>query len=392
MADRSCYCPRAMQHAAPDPSPAALPAAVAADDLVRALRPDDGVEASFRPALDVGASLYRHMVRARVVSARMVALQRGERIGFHTSCIGEEAAIVGAVLAMRETDWIFPGAREWYAALARALPLETYVHHAFGSAKDPAKGHAAPDHAPARAVHVVPPSGVIGAHLPQAVGAAWAAKIKKENVATLALFGAEVAEGGDFHNALNFAGVLKAPVVFVCRATPGKRVADRAVAYGIASARVDGADALAVLTVVKAALARAVEGKGPTLVEVVSPTLSKLAALEDAALASGDVLDLGADDPLTRLRRVLAREKRIELGAQETIAHDVGIELDAAIEAAERAGAPAPATIFEDVYASVPAHLRSHADLEAQKPRSGGESSGSGSRRDGARSAQKAGG
>jgi TPP-dependent pyruvate/acetoin dehydrogenase alpha subunit len=359
-----------MQHAAPDPSPAASPAPVAADDLVRALR-DDGIEASFRPALDLGAALYGHMVRARVVSARMVALQRAERIGFHTSSIGEEAAIVGAVLAMRETDWVFPGAREWYAALARGLPLSVYVHHAFGSAQDPAKGHASPDHAPARNVHVVPPSGIIGAHLPQAVGAAWAAKIEKANVATLALFGAEVAEGGDFHNALNFAGVFKAPAVFLCRAKPGKRVADRAVAYGIASARVDGTDALAVLSVVKAALARAAEGKGPTLVEVVSPVLAKLSALDDASLASGDVLDLGDDDPLTRLRKVLAREKRIELGAQETIAHDVGAELDAAIAAAESAGAPAPGTIFEDVYARVPAHLAAQQRLQPGASRRG---------------------
>ena len=349
-----------MQPTATDPSPAAPAAPAPADDLVRALR-DDGVEAAFRPALDAGAALYRHMVRARVVSARMVALQRAERIGFHTSSIGEEAAIVGAVLAMRETDWVFPGAREWYAALARGLPLATYVHHAFGSAEDPAKGHAAPDHAPARKVNVVPPSGVIGAHLPQAVGAAWAAKIKKENVAALALFGAEVAEGGDFHNALNFAGVFKAPVVFVCRTKPGKPpVADRGVAYGLASARVDGGDALAVLSVVRAALARATEahgGSGSTIGEVVSPVLSNLPSLADAALASGDVLDLGEADPLSRLRRVLAREKRIELGAHETIAHEVGVELDAAIAAAERAGAPAPATIFEDVYAGMPAHL-----------------------------------
>src|SRR5262249_8322609 len=151
--------------------------------------------------------------------------------------IGDEAAIIGAVLAMRETDWVFPGAREWYAALARGMPLTSYLHNAFGSAHDPAKGHSAPDHAPARRLKVVPPSGVIGAHLPQAVGAAWAAKIAKENVAVLALFGAEVSKSGDFHNAMNFAGVFKAPVVFVRRTREGTHPLDRAVAYGLASAR-----------------------------------------------------------------------------------------------------------------------------------------------------------
>lgn len=316
----------------------------------------DTVDASFRAALAHGLALHRHMVRARVVSARMVALQRAAKIGFHSASLGEEAAIVGAVLAMRETDWIFPGVREWYAALARGFPLATYVHHAFGSAEDPAKGHAAPDHAPARKFHVVPPSGILGAHLPQAVGAAWAAKIAKNDIAALALFGAEVVESGDFHNALNFAGVFKAPVVFVCRAGAGKRIVDRAVAYGLANARVDGGDALAVFTVVKAALARATEGKGATLVEVVSPVPARLAALgAEGALESTELLDLGSDDPLTRLRRVLVTSSPEEQSG--AIAEGVRGELDEAIAAAERRGAPAPATIFEHVYAGMPAHL-----------------------------------
>ncbi|MBX3210011.1 MAG: hypothetical protein KF764_33585 [Labilithrix sp.] len=362
-----------MQHAALDPSQASSLASSGPDDLVRALR-DGGLDASFRPLLDAGEALLRHMVRARVVSARMVALQRSEKIGFHHASLGAEAAVVGAVLAMRATDWIFPGAREWYAGPARGLPLDVYMHHAFGSAADPAKGHAAPDHAPARALHVVPPSGVVGAHLPQAVGAAWAAKIRREDVAVLALFGAEVAAGGDFHNALNFAGVFKAPVVFVCRAAAGERVVDRAVAYGLASARVDGGDALAVFAVVKAALARAVEGKGATLVEVVSPSLEPLeaGALDDAALAAGDVLDLGPADPLTRLRAALAREGRVELSARDAVVAEVRAELDAAVVAAERAGAPAPATIFDHVYAGVPAHLARERERLTGAQRNGG--------------------
>lgn len=327
-----------------------------ASDLVRAVQ-GEALDPAFRPALDAGAALHRHAVRARIVSARMIALQRAERVGFHTSSLGEEAAIVGAALAARASDWIFPGAREWYAALARGMPLAAYVHHAFGSAADPTGGHASPDHAPARRLHVVPPSGVVGAHLPQAVGAAWAARASKSEAAAVALFGAEVTASGDFHNALNFAGVLKAPVVFVCRSTPGSDVAGRAVAYGLASARVDGADALAVLTVVRAALARADEGRGATLVEVVSPALERIATLDDAALASGEVLDLGGADPLPSLRRVLAREGRIDPAEHEAIAREVGRELDEAVAAAERAGAPAPATIFDHVYAGVPVHL-----------------------------------
>jgi pyruvate dehydrogenase E1 component alpha subunit len=198
------------------------------------------------------------------------------------------------------------------------------VHHAFGSAKDPALGHSAPDHAPARAFRIVPPSGVIGAHLPQGVGVAWAAKTRKENVAAIVLFGKEAIDTGDFHNALNFAGVMKAPVVFVCRAP----VAERAVAYGLASAIVDGADAAAV----HAAVSAAIERGGATLIQAVPPAFGDLATRED-------LLNLGPNDPVR--------------------GRDAGIdgELDAAIAAAEAAGPPAASTIFDHVYASIPSHL-----------------------------------
>lgn len=278
------------------------------------------------------------MVRARVVSARMVRLQREAKIGYHASSIGDEAVIVGAAAAARANDWVFPGMREWAAALVRGMPLATYVHHAFGSAKDPALGHAAPDHAPARAFGIVPPSGVIGAHLPQAVGAAWAAKAHAKAVpgrdpstAAIVLFGKEAIDTGDFHNALNFAGVMKAPVVFVCRA----QVAERAVAYGLASTIVDGGDVNAVYAAVRTALERG----GPMLIQAVTPTFEDLATRED-------FMNLGASDPLV-----------VAGSVGPAIVAKIEAELDAAVAAAEAAGPPAKATLFEHVYATVPSHL-----------------------------------
>jgi len=161
------------------------------------------------PSKESARSLFRHMVRLRLVSARMVELQRNEKIAFHASCLGEEAVIVAAALAAREGDWIFPGAREWGAAIVRGMPNPDIRASCIRSAFDPAKGRASPDHTPGRRWHVAPPSGITGAHLPQAVGAAWAAKIKKEDVVTFALFGEGATSTGDFHNALNFAGVFK---------------------------------------------------------------------------------------------------------------------------------------------------------------------------------------
>jgi len=331
-----------------------------ARDALTALRDDGAVDPAFRSALEDALTLYRHMVRVRLLSARMIELQRAERVAYHSACIAEEAVVVGATLAARSGDWVFPGAREWGAAIVRGLPVAAYVHHAFGTSQDPAKGHSAPDHPPARAVNVAPASGVVGAHVPQAVGAAWAAKIKKHDVATIALFGEGATSTGDFHNAVNFAGVFKAPCVLVCRnngravSTPTSRqtrsesFAAKAVAYGVASARVDGSDALAVLTVVRAALARAVAGKGPTLIEAITTP---------GSIDGGDVLATSDRDPLVRLRRALERERLTPEGGYEAIAREARAEIDAAVAAAEAAAPLAPSTIFEDVYAEVPAHL-----------------------------------
>jgi pyruvate dehydrogenase E1 component alpha subunit/2-oxoisovalerate dehydrogenase E1 component alpha subunit len=281
----------------------------------------------------------RHVARLRLVSARMVLLQRAARIASHHAILGEEPAIVGATLATRETDWVFPGLRAWGAALVRGMSIADYVHGAFGSAAAAGRGHAPPDLVFSRALRVAPSSGVVGAHLPQAVGAAWAAKIRKDDVAAVALFDEAATMGGDFHNAMNFAGVIKAPCVFVCIHGGSTDVAAKAVAYGLAHARVDGMDAEAVRGIVGEALRRAADGKGATLVDAVTRPVS---VLDDAALAS--------DDDLLRV----AGEPPAVDGA---FVEEIRAELDAAVAAAEAAGAPLPRTIFDDVYASVPAHL-----------------------------------
>lgn len=324
---------------------------------------DGSVEPAFRGALADAVALYRHLVTLRLVSARMVDLQRSEKIAFHSASLGEEAVVAGATLAARAGDWVFPGVREWGAAIVRGLPVADYMHHAFGSRNDPAKGHSAPDHPPAKRLRVAPASGIAGAHVPQAVGAAWAAKIKKDDVATIALFGETATGSGDLHNAFNFAGVFKPACVFVCRSDPSHRAGtaaarERAVAYGLASATVDGADALAVLTVVRAALARALEGKGATLIEATTTPLTPALAPEVWQKGGVELLSLGEGDPLVRLRRVLEHEKLLDSAGADALVRDVRAAIEAAVSDAERAGPPATSTIFEDVYAEVPAHLR----------------------------------
>lgn len=347
-----------MQHPASGTGPSSLEATASQAALVRALGEDGGVEPSFRGALDVGLSLYRHMLRLRLLSARMVELQRSEAVAFHASSLGEEAVVAAVALVAREHDWVFPGVREWGTAIVRGLSVADYAHHAFGTASDPAKGHAAPDHPPARRQRVAPASGVPYAHLPQAVGAAWAAQIRKDDVAVLAVFGEGADASGDLHNALNFAGVFKAPCVFVCRrdgrgGAALSEIADTAAGYGLASARVDGADPLALVTVLRVALGRASRGLGATLVEAVTKPLAP--ALAPGAWST--VAALGEDDALVRLRRVLERERLLDAAAHDAMVAEVRAEIDAAVAEAQAAPAPAPSTMFEHVYADVLPHL-----------------------------------
>ncbi len=323
-----------------------------------------GKDVAPQTGLAAGRALYAHAARARLLSARMTFLQHAGRVAFHAACIGEEVAIAATAMALREGDWFFPGHREWAGALVRGIPTATYAHQAFGTAVDVVKGHGAPDHPASRARHVVPASGLIGAHLVQAVGAAWAARMRKDDVVTLAMFGTAAAATGDFHNAVNFAGVFKAPCVLVSRASRlgAKKadLADRAAAYGVACASVDGGDGLAVLTLVREAVARAAAGKGATLVEVAT---ERFTSLPDEWSAP-ELLSLGAAgaDPLARLRAALERDGALDAAGHEALVAELRAEIDAAVAAAEGAARPPIASMFEDVYAELPAHLRAQAE------------------------------
>lgn len=348
-----------MQPAVPDPQ---APEAAAEPLAARARR----------EALALAPAAFRHALRLRMVSARMVDLQREGRIAFHSAVVGEELAVVATALAARESDWVFPGAREWGVALVRGLPLSAYVQHAFGAGTSPGKGHPSPDHAPARSLRVGPSSGVVGAHLPQAVGFAWAARARREAIATLAIFGDGATSTGDFHNAINFAGVFRAPVVLVCRnngragagstarQTKTETIAEKAVAYGVASARVDDEDPIEVLAVVREALLRAAEGKGATLVEIVTHPPETLEGV--------DLYALPGVDALANLRRALEETSSLDAAAVAVMRAEISAEIDAAIALAEKAAPPTAASLFDDVYAQLPAHLAAQRALASAHP------------------------
>ncbi|MEP7029163.1 MAG: thiamine pyrophosphate-dependent dehydrogenase E1 component subunit alpha, partial [Candidatus Eisenbacteria bacterium] len=170
------------------------------------------------PGLDTKTllKLYDSMVMLRTLDARMMNLQRQGRIGFYGTATGEEAAALGSVAAVKDSDWIFPALRQGSALLWRGFALKAYIAQLIGNTGDVLNGHQMPCHYADRGVNVVAWSSVIATQLPHAVGMAYAARLKGKDDIAVAYFGDGATSSPDFHAAMNFAGVWKAPVVFVC--------------------------------------------------------------------------------------------------------------------------------------------------------------------------------
>ena len=253
-------------------------------------------EATQRPPMrDVLSSL----VTLRVLDEHLVACQREGELPFYASLQGEEAAVLGAVMALSSVDTVFATPRESIGAVARGLGIETLFCQLFGKLGDAAKGRQAPGHLVAPAARWNAASGIAGAHLAHAAGFAWAARTQGDCAVALAFFGDGATSSADFHNGLNFAAVFTAGVVFVCRnngfarslpvdrQTLSKELADKAIAYGMPQVRADGNDVFAVFDAVSGAVRHARAGGGPTLVELVTKRLEDdAAACPIARLAS----------------------------------------------------------------------------------------------------------
>jgi pyruvate dehydrogenase E1 component alpha subunit len=356
-----------------------------AADVVKVIRTDGRLDRTTDPGIphpDL-LRLYKAMVRVRALDERMTTLQRQGRVGFHTGSLGEEAAILGSAYAMREQDWLFPSHRELGAALLRGLPLQRYVDTMFGNANDPARGRRRPDSYGWKAGRVNPVSAASGAQITQAVGFAWAARTKRDELAVLSYFGDGATSSNEFHNGLNFAGVFKAPVVFLCRnngwatSTPTERqtgsatFAEKGIAYGIPSVRVDGNDLLAVIKVTQDAVARAARGEGATLIEAMTYRMGgNEAGDEPRTYRSEEDLDAWkALDPIKRVRRHIERIQPWTDAHDKAFEVELAAELEAAVALAGKTPAPSLDSMFEDVFATPPWHLVEQREALKSVPR-----------------------
>ena len=316
--------------------------------------------------------LYREMVRLRTLDERMMTLQRQGRVGFYGACSGQEAATLASAITLEPNDWIFPALREGGAMLLRGFPLVPYLCQIFGNAGDETKGRQMPSHMASRSVNQVSWSSCIGTQLPQAVGAAMAARIKGDRTVVAAYLGDGATSEGDFHVALNFAGVFKAPVVFICqnnhwaisvptaKQTASENIAVKAVAYGFPGVKVDGNDALAVYVAVKEAVERARSGGGPTLVECETYRIGAHSSSDDPTRYRDEkeVEQWKKRDPLDLLRGRLQSWQLWTARDEDALRAKCLEEVNAAIAEAEKKPDPPRESLFDDVYSTLPWSLR----------------------------------
>ncbi len=279
----------------------------AEEGLLRIIDPDGTYDSKLEPrvAPDLLKRAYRHLVLVRTLDNRMLSLQRQGRIGFYVPSTGEEAAQVGSAMALEKRDWVFPAYREPGAALWRGFSVATLIAQAYGNAKDPQQGRQMPNHYGARDINYVPVSSPVGTQIPQAVGAAWAAKIRKEDIVT--------------RN-----------------------------------------DLLAVYAVTKAAADKARSGGGPTMIEAVTYRMGPHSSSDDPTrYRSKEEVDTWAKrDPIERMRKYLELKGLWSKDAEEKLRAEFEDLLQATIKEVERSPPPPIETLFTDVFAELTPQLK----------------------------------
>ena len=324
------------------------------------------------PGPDVLTALYGSMVIGRRLDTQATALTRQGRLAVYPSSRGQEACQVGAVLAMREQDWLFPTYRDSVAIMTRGVdPIETLtlLRGDWHCGYDPYRHRVAPQCTPLATSSL------------HAVGLGHAARVKGEDTVAVAFLGDGATSEGDTHEALNFAAVWNAPVVFfvqnngyaisvpLAKQTAAPSLAHKGIGYGIASMRIDGNDPAAVYAAVRAAISAAASGAGPTLIEALTYRIEAHTNADDAARyrSAQEVQSWLARDPIARLERYLRQAGALDDGQ----AADISAAAEqAAARLRDRMSAEAqtdPAEMFRHVYAQPTVALATQqAQLEAE--------------------------
>jgi TPP-dependent pyruvate/acetoin dehydrogenase alpha subunit len=259
--------------------------------------------------------------------------------------------------------------------LARGVTVKQLLNRYFGNASDDMKGRDLPNLYSYKESRIFSNAAPIASNLQISVGFAMAAKMNKENIVAISYFGDGATSSGEFHVALNFAGVFKAPCIFVCennqyaisvplkRQTASENISMKARAYGIHGETIDGNDFFAVQAAVSAARDRAMTGGGATLLECVTYRHSSHSSSDDwkKYRTKEEVEEWKKRDPITLLKDQLFAMSILTKEMEKKLMEEAQSEIVAATKSTENIPPPPEESLFTDVYASIPRSLKDEA-------------------------------
>jgi 2-oxoisovalerate dehydrogenase E1 component alpha subunit len=249
--------------------------------------------------------------------------------------------------------------------------MRTYIAQLYGNVEDPVKGRQMPVHHSDKSINYVSISSPVGTQIPQAAGMAMASKISGKDDVALVYFGEGATSTGEFHVGMNFAGVFKAPCIFLCRnngwaistsrdrQTASKTFAIKAAAYGMPGIRVDGNDILAIIQVTAEAAARARAGEGPTMIECLTYRRQGHSSSDDPSVYRdpNEPKAWEPKDPLDRFAKFLETKRLWSAEWEKKQREEIDAEITRIHDEVSKLGPPDIDTMFEDVYETVPPHL-----------------------------------
>jgi len=364
--------------------------------LIRVLDENGNAVGAWNPKIepDRSRAMLRHMVLVRAFDDRMYRAQRQGKTSFYMKSTGEEATAIGAAHALDNEDMCFPSYRQQGLLIARDWPLKDMICQIFSNTGDRLKGRQLPIMYSAREAAFFSISGNLATQCPQAVGWAMASAIKGDTRIAAAWCGEGSTAEGDFHAAMTFATVYRAPVMlnvinnqWAISSFSGFAGAEettfaaRALGYGIAGLRVDGNDVLAVYAATDWAAERARNGHGPTLIEHFTYRVEGHSTSDDPSRyrAAEERMLWPLGDPIARLKQHLVAQGEWDDARQEALEAACVDEVRAAMREAEALGVLGDGlrhhsfeTMFDDVFEEMPQHLKEQRDAMVAERKAAG--------------------
>jgi pyruvate dehydrogenase E1 component alpha subunit len=322
------------------------------------------VDSALMPEIDPSRirDLYRDMVLMRTFDGKALKLQRQGRMGTWPPIKGQEAVQAGVALAMGENDWLIPAFREHGIMVLRGVPL--HLVYAYWAGDE--RGSCYPEE-----VRCFPVAVPVGSQWQHGTGVGLSLKLRDEDAVAVTFGGDGSTSEGDFHEAVNCAGVFGAKTVFVIqnnqwaisvplhRQTAAETLAQKAHAYGIPGIQVDGNDVFAVYAAATEAIERTRRGEGPSLIEAVTYRLGDHTTADDASRyrPEEELEEWEGRDPILRFRRYLVEQGLWDDDQETVLLEEAASWVDGQVKALEEMPPQAPEEIFTSMYAAMPPHV-----------------------------------